>query len=77
MIFSVLLVLWVSSIQPESFVIQSAIDSAKIIGLPRLRTMDRLFAKNIWIGELEDEIKRIPYSRLKFLKDYINLKKDS
>ena len=74
---STLLVFVISTIYPESFVLQSAIDSARIIGLPRLRTMDKLFTKIVWIGEFEDEIGRIPYSRLNFLNDYINFRKDS
>jgi hypothetical protein len=58
---------------PEPFLMQSVIDTAKIIGLPRLKTMDHFFAKAIYIDELHSEIRYTAYSRLDFLKSYIKL----
>ena len=58
---------------PEPFLVQSVIDTAKIIGLPRLKTMDHLFARTIFIDELRSEMSYTTYSRLDFLKSYIRL----
>ena len=53
--------------------LQSMIDAAKIIGLPRLKTMDQFFAKAMWIDEIQGDMKYIIYSRKDFLKNYIKI----
>ena len=53
------------------------IDSARIIGLPRFKTMDRLFAAKVWIGTFDDETAYLSYSRKKFLIDYMNSREES
>jgi hypothetical protein len=73
MIFSIALVISLMAIKPEPFLLQSMIDTAKIIGLPRLKTMDRFFAKRICIDEVQDEMAYIIYSRKDFLKNYIKI----
>jgi len=70
---SSLLLLSLTLGNPEPFLLQSSIDFAKIIGLPRLKTMDRLFAKTICIDELQGEMAYIIYTRNDFLKSYIKL----
>ena len=74
MMFSTILIIFLAAVKPEPFLIQSAIDSARLIGLPRLKTMDRLFAKKIWINEMEDELIYISYSRIDFIKNYAKIK---
>jgi hypothetical protein len=61
------------AIKPEPFLVQSMIDAAKIIGLPRLKTMDRFFAKAICIDEVQGQMTYIIYSRKDFLKNYIKI----
>ena len=73
MIASTLLVLLLSAVNPEPFLLQSMIDSAKIIGLPRLKTMDSIFAKAIRVDEIIGEMSYVIYSRKEFLKNYIKI----
>ena len=73
MIISTLLALMLAIVNPEPFLLQSSIDVAKIIGLPRLKTMDRFFAKAICIDEIRGEMTFMIYSRKDFLKNYIKI----
>jgi hypothetical protein len=59
--------------KPEPFLLQSTIDMAKVIGLPRLKTMDKFFAKAFCINEVEQEFIYITYSRMDFIKRYMRL----
>jgi hypothetical protein len=61
------------SLRPDPFLLQSMIDASKIIGLPRLKTMDRFFSKAICIDEVRGEMAYIIYSRKDFLKNYIKI----
>jgi len=74
---SALLVLLLWAINPEPFLLQSMIDSAKVLGLPRLKTMDKVLAKTKWGGDLQNEITYVTYSRIEFLKKYVKSRKDS
>ena len=73
MIISNILVICLMAMRPEPFLLQSIIDAAKIIGLPRLKTMDQFFAKAICIDEVRGEMAYIIYSRKDFLKNYIKI----
>ena len=73
MIISNILVICLMALRPEPFLLQSIIDAAKIIGLPRLKTMDQFFAKAICIDEVRGEMAYIIYSRKDFLKNYIKI----
>ena len=73
MIISSILAISLVVITPEPLLVQSMIDSAKIIGLPRLKTMDKFFAKSICIDEIQGEMAYIIYSRKDFLKNYIKI----
>jgi hypothetical protein len=66
-----------STINPQPFLLQSTIDSAKILGLPRLKGMDKLLAKENWVGDFQDQIVYVTYSRIEFLKKYVKTRKDS
>jgi len=73
MIIFTLLTLILSIASPQPFLLQSSIDAARIIGLPRLKTMDKFFAKAICIDEVRGDIAYIVYSRKDFLKNYIKI----
>ena len=73
MMISSLLVFCLAVIQPEPFLLQSMIDAAKILGLPRLKTMDQFFAKKICVDEVKGEMTYVTYSRKDFLKDYFKI----
>jgi hypothetical protein len=73
MIISSILVISLVVVNPKPFLVQSMIDTAKIIGLPRLKTMDKFFAKAICIDEIQGEMAYIIYSRKDFLKNYIKI----
>ncbi len=73
MILSSILVVCLVTMKPEPFLLQSMIDTAKIIGLPRLKTMDQFFAKAIYTDEIRGELTYIIYSRKDFLKNYIKV----
>lgn len=61
------------ALNPQPFLLQSTIDAAKMIGLPRMKTMDSFFAKKIYVDELRGEMALTSYSRLDFLKSYIKI----
>ena len=71
MIIPTLLTFMLSINNPQPFLLQSSIDAARIIGLPRLKTMDQFFAKAVFTDEIQGEMKYIIYSRKDFLKNYI------
>ncbi|MBT8525409.1 hypothetical protein G6724_05535 [Polynucleobacter paneuropaeus] len=73
MIFTSFLAILLAAINPAPILLQGFIDSAKIIGLPRLKTMDKFFAKAICIDEVQGEMAYIIYSRKDFLKNYIKI----
>ena len=73
MIISSLLALILSITNPQPFLVQSAIDASRIIGLPRLKIMDKYLTKPIFINEMETGSAYLVYSRLDFLKHYLKL----
>ena len=73
MIISTLLALMLSIVNPQPFLLQSSIDAARILGLPRLKTMDKFFAKAIYIDEVRGDMAYIIYSRKDFLTNYIKI----
>ena len=73
MIISNIFIVYLLAIKPEPFLLQSTIDIAKIIGLPRLKTMDQFFAKTICIDEVQGRMDYIHYSRKDFLRNYIKI----
>jgi hypothetical protein len=73
MIFSTLFVLALSASNHQPFLAQSAIDTARIIGLPRLRAMDKYLTKTVLINEMETGSAFLVRSRLDFLKHYMTV----
>jgi hypothetical protein len=66
-----ILAMLVSFHHPKPLLLQSLIDAAKIIGLPRLKTMDRVFAKTIYVGDFQNEAISLAYSRKEFIQNYV------
>lgn len=58
---------------PEPLLLQSTIDIARIIGLPRLKTMDKYLNRTVYINEMETRSVYLVDSRLDFLKHYLKL----
>ena len=71
MIISILLPLILSTANPQPFLLQSAIDASRIIGLPRLKTMDKYLTRIVFINEMESESMFLVRSRQDFLKHYL------
>ena len=73
MILSTLLALTLSITNPQPLLVNSAIDVARIIGLPRLKAMDKYLAKKVFINEMETGSVFLIRSRQDFLKNYLTL----
>jgi hypothetical protein len=73
MIISTYLALILSVMNPEPLLLQSTIDIARIIGLPRLKTMDKYLNRTVYINEMETRSVYLVDSRLDFLKHYLKL----
>jgi len=73
MIFSTLLALMLSISNPQPLLVKSAIDVARIIGLPRLKTMDKYLTKTIFVNEMETGSAFLIRPRQDFLKNYLTL----
>ena len=73
MIISSLIALILATVNPSPFLVQSTIDVARIIGLPRLKTMDKALATAVCINEIEQEFVYMTYSRMNFIKRYMRL----
>jgi hypothetical protein len=61
----------ISFSHPKPLLLQGLIDAAKIIGLPRLKTMDKVFGRTVFVGELQTEVVRLVYSRKEFIQGYV------
>jgi hypothetical protein len=51
---------------------QAVIDSARIIGLPRMKDMDKAMYKTIYINEFQERAIYFLHSRKAFTRNYIN-----
>ena len=58
--------------QNPASMVQASIDTARIIGLPRLKTMDSTLYRTIYINEIQSgAMYRMP-PRKAFIRDYVN-----
>lgn len=73
MIAPLCLSLLIAASNPNPILLQSMIDSAKIIGLPRLRLMDRSFSRFSWKDEFTSQMIYTIYSRKDFLNNYFKI----
>ena len=70
---SFLLFLQLHTHSVEPFLLKSTTDIARIIGLPRLKTMDRVMLKSEFVGEFEHGKDSQRNPRLSFLVDYVKV----
>ncbi len=56
---------------PQAYIVQATIDSGRIIGLPRLKTMDKKLQKTIQINDLQDVTLYSVKPRKTLIKNYI------
>jgi len=56
---------------PKASTVQATIDSARIIGLPRLKTMDKDMFRSIYLNELQSELMYSINHRKTFIKNYL------
>ena len=73
MIASLLLIMLLSAITPEPILLRSAIDIARIIGLPRMKTFDRHVLKTVCLNEMDSSQPYQSNTRKEFFNNYFKL----
>lgn len=73
MIASLLVAMLLSAISPEPILLRSAIDIARIIGLPRMKTFDRQVMKVISLNEVDSSQIYQANTRREFFNNYFKL----
>jgi len=73
MIASLLVAMLLSVISPEPFLLRSAVDIARIIGLPRMKTFDRQVMKVISLNEVDSSQIYQANTRREFFNNYFKL----
>jgi hypothetical protein len=73
MIASFLVALFLSVISPEPILLGSAIDIARIIGLPRMKTFDRYVLKIVHLNEMDSSQIYQVHTRREFFNNYFKL----
>ena len=58
--------------QSPAPMLQATIDAARIIGLPRLKTMDSTMYRTIYINEIQSGPVYRVHPRRAFIRDYVN-----
>jgi hypothetical protein len=53
-------------------IVQAVIDSARIIGLPRMKDMDKAMNKTIYINEFQSGVAYSVHPRKVFIKNYVS-----
>ena len=73
MIASLLVAMLLSVITPEPIMLRSAIDIARIIGLPRMKTFDRHVLKIVYLNEMDSSQIYLAHTRREFFNSYFKL----
>jgi len=73
MMASLLIAMLLSVITPEPILLRSAIDIARIIGLPRMKTFDRYVLKTIHLNEMDPGQIYQANTRREFFNNYFKL----
>lgn len=73
MIASLLVAMLLSVISPESILLRSAIDIARIIGLPRMKTLDQHVLKIVYLNEVDSSQIYQAHTRREFFNNYFKL----
>ena len=58
--------------QNPASMVQASIDTARIIGLPRLKTLDSTLYRTIYINEIQSGAMYRVRPRKAFIQDYVN-----
>ena len=74
MILGLLLGAWLAIIHPQPVMAQAAIDCARIIGLPRLKTMDSHLNRVVVIDEMHTVPAYTVKTRKEFFTHYFQIK---
>ncbi len=53
-------------------IVQAVIDSARIIGLPRMKDMDKAINKTIYVNEFQNGVAYSIHPRKVFIKNYVS-----
>ncbi|MBU3548636.1 hypothetical protein [Polynucleobacter sp. P1-05-14] len=75
MIVGLLLGAWLAIIHPQPVMAQAAIDCARIIGLPRLKTMDKHLNRVVVIDEMHTVPAYAVKTRKEFFTEYFKITK--
>ena len=75
MIAGLLLSAWLALIHPQPLIAQVAIDCARIIGLPRLKTMDGYLYKMVMVDEWHSTPVFAIHTREEFFTQYFKIAK--
>ena len=70
---SLLVAMLLSVISPEPILLRSAVDIARIIGLPRMKTFDRQVMKAISLNEVDSSQIYQANTRREFFNNYFKL----
>jgi hypothetical protein len=73
MIATLLVAILLSVISPEPILLGSAIDIARIIGLPRMKTFDRHVIKTVYQDEMDSSQIYRANTRREFFNNYFKL----
>jgi len=73
MIASLIIAMLLSVITPEPILLRSAIDIARIIGLPRMKTFDRHVMKTVYLNEMDSSQIYQAHTRREFFYNYFKL----
>jgi hypothetical protein len=73
MIASLLVAMLLSVITPEPIMLRSAIDIARIIGLPRMKTFDKHVMKTVYVNEMDSSQIYQAHTRREFFYNYFKL----
>jgi len=73
MIASLLVAMLLSVISPEPILLGSAIDIARIIGLPRMKTFDQHVLKIVYLNEMDPSQIYRSHTRREFFNNYFKL----
>ena len=75
MITGLLLGIWLGMTHPKPVLLQAVIDCSRIIGLPRLKTMDSYLNKTIIVDEMHAAPKFAIRTRKEFFTEYFKINK--
>jgi len=70
MMLSILMAIFLTAINPEPILLKSAVDLARIIGLPRMKTFDKHVIRVINLNEMDSSQTYLTNTRKEFFNNY-------